>query len=283
MLNTMKSLFLFVCIYKFVQADVVDDIFKPLSVPDNPISTCAKHNLFVYSALKQCPVVDDTCCLNLYLRDPEYKNSLTCTLVGPFPNNSLHILNSTDFLKLVAQRDSCTRPWCMISLMYSKSCIFSAKVAERFEELASIFPHLMVTAVDVSSKDGSMDTLISHYGIAATPVLVLWENGLPRYKVTEEPGNFDAVVQVLQNKSDLFPAKNWTKDTCLEQECPELENVIPVNKSNRLRQAFIVDEQMQSFDWYMLMAVIGLILQGLYVFEARRQNGIPWKNLEFGF
>lgn len=141
--------------------------------------------------------------------------------------------------------------------------------------------------------------MISHYGIAATPVLVLWENGLPRYKVTEEPGNFDSVIQVLQNKSDLFPAKNWTRDACLEQECPELENLVQVNKSNHLRQTFIVDEQLQSFDWfvffyktycfiniicrYMLTAVIGLIMQALYVFEARRQNGIPWKNLEFGF
>ena len=170
--------------------------------------------------------------------------------VEPFSNNSLHILNSTEFLKLVSMRDSCGRPWCMVSLMYSKSCIFSAKVADRFGELAEIYPKLLITAVEVSNKETSTETLINHYGIAATPVIVLWENGLPRYKITEEPGKFDSVVEVLQRKTNLQQNKNWTRDDCIENDCETTyENLVQVNKSNSLRQSFVIDEELQHFDW----------------------------------
>ena len=59
---------------------------------------------------------------------------------------------------MTKERDSCGRPWCMLSLFYSKNCIFSAKVADRFAELAEIFPNIVVIAVDVAGKESSLET-----------------------------------------------------------------------------------------------------------------------------
>lgn len=92
--------------------------------------------------------------------------------------------------------------------------------------------------------------MISHYGIAATPVIVLWENGYPRYKVTETPGDFDSLVKVLQQKSDLRPARPWIKDACVNEECAGMTvDAVQINKSNVLRQSFNLDEYKQSYDW----------------------------------
>uniref|UniRef100_A0AC34GTY1 Thioredoxin domain-containing protein n=1 Tax=Panagrolaimus sp. ES5 TaxID=591445 RepID=A0AC34GTY1_9BILA len=262
---------------------LVQDILKPLSRAENSTETCPKYNKFIYYSLKQCPNFSQTCCSSRLPFDEDYKSTLTCTAIGNFPNNSLHLLSSDEFLQMTKERDSCGRPWCMLSLFYSKQCIYSAKVADRFAELALMYPNMVVVAVDAAAKENNVETLISHYGIAATPVIVLWENGYPRYKVTETPGDFDSLVRVLQQRSDLRPARQWIKDACIDGECEIPADVIPINKSNVLRQSFNLDEYKQTYDWYLIAASVALIIQGLYLIEIKRQEGIPWKNFNFGF
>lgn len=42
--------------------------------------------------------------------------------------------------------------------MYSKQCIFSAKVADRFAELAEIYPNMVVVSIDVGGRDHNVET-----------------------------------------------------------------------------------------------------------------------------
>lgn len=55
-------------------------------------------------------------------------------------------------LEILKYRDEYGRPWCMLSLLYSPDCVFSAKVAEPIFDIAKLFPKLLVVAVDVSSN-----------------------------------------------------------------------------------------------------------------------------------
>uniref|UniRef100_A0AC35EWH7 Thioredoxin domain-containing protein n=1 Tax=Panagrolaimus sp. PS1159 TaxID=55785 RepID=A0AC35EWH7_9BILA len=219
-------LFLLLIFIPSISSTLLQDILKPLQRIENSTETCPRYNKYVYYSLKQCPNLSNTCCTAKLPFDEDYKATLTCTSIGNFPNNSLHLLSSDEFLQIVKERDHCGRPWCMLSLFYSKQCIFSAKVADRFAELGEIFPNMLLVAVDASAKEYNVETLISHYGIAATPVIVLWENGFPRYKVTETPGDFDSLIKVLQQKSDLRPAKRWIKDACVNGSCEIPEDAV---------------------------------------------------------
>lgn len=55
-------------------------------------------------------------------------------------------------LKIVRRREQYGRPWCMLSLLYSPDCVFSAKVAEAVFDIAKLFPKLLVVAIDVSTN-----------------------------------------------------------------------------------------------------------------------------------
>ena len=66
--------------------------------------------------------------------------------------------------------------------------------------------------------------------------------------MTETPGDFDALVKVLQQRSDLRPARKWLNDTCVAGDCEIPDDVVPVNKSNLLRQTFAIEENMQKCD-----------------------------------
>uniref|UniRef100_A0A7E4VHH3 Thioredoxin domain-containing protein n=1 Tax=Panagrellus redivivus TaxID=6233 RepID=A0A7E4VHH3_PANRE len=263
------------------------DFFLPLNGSSDLTATCPKYNVYKYVHLKQCPTfITDSCCTVRLPGDVDYKPKLKCTMIDPFPNNTLHQLSSKSFQTLTQMRDACGRPWCMVSLFYSSSCLFSAKVANRFGELAEIYPHLFVVAVNVANRDPSTDFLISHYGIAATPVIVFWENGFPRFKVTETPGDFDSLVHALKDKSDLKYDRAWIPDTCTEtpEDCPDelySYEVAAYNRSNEFRSSFVVSEDMQYFDWYLILAIVALLAQVGYMLEARRLNDIPWKDFKF--
>lgn len=173
----MRLIYLLSCLFSLAAASTtfIQEILQPLYAAENSTETCPKYNSLKFQQLKQCPALTDSCCTSKLPFDEDFKQILTCSaskfhfwilyyfkfntfLVGNFPNNSLHLIKPEDFLQMVKERDACGRPWCMLSLFYSKQCIFSAKVADRFAELAEIYPNMVVAAVDVAGKDNSVET-----------------------------------------------------------------------------------------------------------------------------
>jgi hypothetical protein len=49
--------------------------------------------------------------------------------------------------------------------------------------------------------------LISQYGIASTPVIALWENGMPRYRLYEDYSKLETLVKVIQLRTEFTTRK----------------------------------------------------------------------------
>lgn len=124
-------------------------------------------------------------------------------------------------LRLAKQRDRWGRPQCMLTFFYSPDCVFSAKVADTFFRAAVLFPKLLILAVDVSVGGKGTErwkilivilpqifdlfSLISHYGISSTPVIALWQDGFPRYRLYEDYSKLNTLIRVLKQHTDLTP------------------------------------------------------------------------------
>ena len=60
-------------------------------------------------------------------------------------------------------------------------------------------------AVDVYSYPNTKggETLLSQFGIASTPVVALWENGFPRYRLYDDFSKLENLIGAIELRSDL--------------------------------------------------------------------------------
>ncbi|KAI6242723.1 hypothetical protein M3Y99_00178400 [Aphelenchoides fujianensis] len=95
------------------------------------------------------------------------------------------------------------RPICSLVFFYSPTCVFSSRVAGYVYSLAHLFPKLRVYALNVDNKAPSTEQLINQHGVAATPVLFLFENHVARVRMHDDSGSFRLLVELLLKRTDL--------------------------------------------------------------------------------
>lgn len=162
-----------------------------------------------------CPAVlrDSRCVVGLPVDIIPF-GILNCATIDDLPSpNTLYTLNASEFLELVRMREVYGRPWCILSFFYSPNCVFSAKMAESFYRVAPLFPKLRIVAIDVSIREKHTESLISQYGIASTPVIALWESGIPRYRLYDDYSNLNSLTRIIETQSDLRRKKHFVDET----------------------------------------------------------------------
>ncbi|KAL3081551.1 hypothetical protein niasHT_037273 [Heterodera trifolii] len=170
------------------------------------IGTCPALSAFPFWLRRQCPPFEDTRCATAFPSDvPAPPGQLSCSLASAQPNARLRQLSARELLAFAKRRDPFGRPVCMLTLFYAPDCVFSAKVADTFFRVAPLLPKLHVVAVDVSVGGKGTESLISHYGISSTPVIALWQDGFPRYRLYDDYARLDTLLRVLRTHTDLTP------------------------------------------------------------------------------
>lgn len=158
-------------------------------------------------------------------------------------------------LEIVRHREQYGRPWCMLSLLYSPDCVFSAKMAETFFNIAKFFPKLLVVAVDVSTSSRGSERyiynynkifvfffrLITQFGIVSTPVITLWENGYAMTRIYDESLKLETLSKFILSKTDL-PMVNLSKNALKN-------NTTIYQKDNLINENKTVKESEQENKW----------------------------------
>uniref|UniRef100_A0A915E2G5 Thioredoxin domain-containing protein n=1 Tax=Ditylenchus dipsaci TaxID=166011 RepID=A0A915E2G5_9BILA len=252
-------------------------------LPAQNSTSCPNFDVAYYYVRRQCPasVAQDLRCVINLPGDVQPSGLLNCGTVEDFRLSQLHNLNPEELLELIRFRDSYGRPWCMISFLYSPDCVFSAKVADAFYQIAPLFPKLKVIAVDVSANTKSSDSLISQYGIASTPVIALWENGFPRFRLYEDYSKVESLIKAIQMRTDLkslniskveYGPAAESEEEDLSKEFvttnSNLTKISPTDHYHPTKQEFLDQfhylKDDLGFDWYLLAAVIVLCLNTAY-------------------
>uniref|UniRef100_A0A183BSU3 Thioredoxin domain-containing protein n=1 Tax=Globodera pallida TaxID=36090 RepID=A0A183BSU3_GLOPA len=231
----------------------------------------------------------------------------THPMIGTFPGTSvagasaqskarLRQMSARELLALAKRRDPYGRPTCMLTLFYAPDCVFSAKVADTFFRLAPLLPKLRVVAVDVSVGGKGTESLISHYGISSTPVIALWQDGFPRYRLYDDYARLDTLLRVLRSHTDLSPLtpSSLDEEEGKNEKQPDDGGIgerVGVEADNRalggenqfsweptrdefLAQFYYLREHL-GFDWYLLAAVVTCLVNLVYfTFSSRKGRSL---------
>jgi hypothetical protein len=233
------------------------------------VEECPSFNHFLFHLKRQCPVMRDLRCVPYLPVDRKVGNILNCATAEESADSLLRVVDAPRLLEQIAYRDPYGRPWCMLTLFYSPHCVFSAKVAAAVYRLALRFPNLRVLAINVSSNSKGIESLISQYGIASTPVVALWENGYPRFRLYEEINNVDSLSNVIESRTDL---KALFKSNSTENKTDdEYSYLVPRDTSHSEKEflsQFDAFQENNGRDWYFVAAASTLLLNTVYFFTA---------------
>ncbi|CAK5046543.1 unnamed protein product [Meloidogyne enterolobii] len=221
---------------------------------------CPAFSSFKFWVARQCPPMNDTRCMVSLPCDLTISWKLNCGTADDVLRPRMQLFTAQEMLYLTKLRDKAGRPWCLLSFFFSPDCIFSSKVADSFYQIARFYPKLRVVAVDVSKGGKEMESLIAQYGIASTPVLAIWQDGLPRLRLYEDYSKLHTLINVIRLQTDLKPKvifKNYEEFN--ESGCTETE---PCRQEFLSRFKYLQAEL--GFDWYLFVASITCILNITY-------------------
>jgi len=256
----LTHLFYFICVYLYRSVDA--------SIETN--KSCPSFSYFVFWTRRMCPVMDDLICVANLPVDVTPHGILNCGTVDDHQTSALNVLNATVLLETILRKDQFGRPWCMLSLFYSSECVFSAKVAETFYRIAPLFPKLLVVAIDVSVKTKEVESLVNHFGIASTPVMALWESGVPRFRLYDDYSKIQNLIRVIQTQTDLRirNVQNEDKGTAGILTIALNDNEAETSSQRITLQKFLSQfkylRNTHEFDWYLFVATITLFFNTLY-------------------
>lgn len=124
----------------------------------------------------------------------------------------MKIVNATELINALQHTDPFGCSFCSIVVFYSPSCVFSRRVAGYVYLLAKLFPQLQVYAVNLNQKSPILDHLINQHGIAATPVIFLFENNIAKLRLYDESKSLEALAETILRRTDLKLPKGVNSD-----------------------------------------------------------------------
>lgn len=168
-------------------------------------------------------------------------------------NGTLYLMNSlNEVMQLLAPSSSGTNSDnpgnCAVILFYAKFCPASHALVPHWNSLARNFVDIKVGAIDALEHPG----LNTDFGIIGLPSIVLFQNGRMIQKFnTTRPTTVTYMIDFIQQFTNLKPASPSVVVTS--------EDFSPTSKLK-------VQMQEESFDFYLLLSWIFIIVVSLYYF-----------------
>ncbi|KAI6188340.1 Thioredoxin domain-containing protein 15-like protein [Aphelenchoides besseyi] len=150
----------------------------------------------------QCPMINDSRCVHGMTKSRNAPHIWHCGLIEARNTTNVMIVDGNMLIEQLKELDPFGRPMCSVVFFYSPNCVFSTRVAGYVYSVAQLFPKLRVFALNVDNKSTS-DQLINQHGIAATPVLFLFENQVARLRLHDDMNSFQSLVELLLKRTDL--------------------------------------------------------------------------------
>ncbi|KAI6175135.1 Thioredoxin domain-containing protein 15-like protein [Aphelenchoides fujianensis] len=151
----------------------------------------------------RCPPLEDLRCARGLTRTRHTSHVLSCGLIEAGNSSEVMIVDGDVLMERLKHVDPFGRSICSLVFFYSPTCVFSSRVAGYVYSLAHLFPKLRVYALNVDNKAPSTEQLINQHGVAATPVLFLFENHVARVRMHDDSGSFRLLVELLLKRTDL--------------------------------------------------------------------------------
>ncbi|KAK0400716.1 hypothetical protein QR680_015414 [Steinernema hermaphroditum] len=139
------------------------------------------------------------------------------------------VRNVSQIQEALAKRDPFGRPFCHVVVFYGEGCPFSVKMAEVVNALPRVYPRLNVMAIDASLTT----KFNSRYGVAGTPMVVLYQDTHVRARLAAGYSSLENVVKAITDFTDLRPS---TKNLTLLQE--DKDGPLVVNPETYIRDMY---------------------------------------------
>ncbi|VDK44704.1 unnamed protein product [Cylicostephanus goldi] len=150
-----------------------------------------------------CPLeYDDKCDDPIF--DPEGLFKYRCQTVYPRDDKlfTVETVNASTLLRMLQHTDTYKRTWCMITLFYSPTCPFSARIAPYFNALPQIYNGSMkFVAFDATE----FTKLNSRYGVSGTPTVMLWVSGAAVARMEDRSLNDMGLMSFVYDWTDVQP------------------------------------------------------------------------------
>ncbi|KIH63987.1 thioredoxin [Ancylostoma duodenale] len=162
-------------------------------------------SLFCFSHVLHlvCPLdYDDKC--DDPIMDPYGLFKYRCQTVYPHDDKLLtvDIVNASTLLRMLQHTDPYKRTWCMITLFYSPTCPFSARLAPYFNAL----PDMYNGSIKFVAFDATEFTkLNSRYGVSGTPTVMLWVSGAAVARMEDRTLNDMGLMSFIYDWTDVTP------------------------------------------------------------------------------
>ncbi|CAB3406057.1 unnamed protein product [Caenorhabditis bovis] len=228
---------------------------------ENPGTDCPRvPNSIRLSHLihRTCPTKFNAACDDSILYDPFHKFNFRCSIEVPLPNSKggFAEMNSSELIQLIKLRDPLKRNWCMITFFYSHNCPFSAKIAPEFNDLHRLVPNLLTVAIDASE----FSRLNFRYGIAGTPTILFWVNGMGVARMNNNDLSMKSLLKFIQAHTDLAEDglhkygkfRKYVRDFILDRD-----NVPKVGVSIKMERNKLAD---RTYTAFCTLICIGMLL-----------------------
>ncbi|EPB70371.1 thioredoxin [Ancylostoma ceylanicum] len=148
------------------------------------------------------PDYDDKC--DDPIMDPYGLFKYRCQTVYPHDDklSTVDIVNASTLLRMLQHTDPYKRTWCMITLFYSPTCPFSARLAPYFNAL----PNMYSGSIKFVAFDATEFTkLNSRYGVSGTPTVMLWVSGAAVARMEDRTLNDMGLMSFIYDWTDVTP------------------------------------------------------------------------------
>ncbi|KAL6739847.1 hypothetical protein Aduo_013250 [Ancylostoma duodenale] len=196
---------------------------------------CRHYNekeLFFHVLHLVCPLdYDDKC--DDPIMDPYGLFKYRCQTVYPHDDKLLtvDIVNASTLLRMLQHTDPYKRTWCMITLFYSPTCPFSARLAPYFNALPDMYNgsikfvafdateftktnsvgvnatwrHFISSFIGTSVITLPNQRLNSRYGVSGTPTVMLWVSGAAVARMEDRTLNDMGLMSFIYDWTDVTP------------------------------------------------------------------------------
>ncbi|XGW27772.1 hypothetical protein V3C99_007949 [Haemonchus contortus] len=167
---------------------------------------CRRYNeleLFSHLLLLICPPNYDNKCDDPIM-DPYGLFRYRCQTVYPYDEklSTIEVLNASTLLEMLHHTDVYKRTWCMVTLFYSPTCPFSARVAPYFNALPQLYNNTIKFAAFDATEFTKLNT---RYGVSGTPTIMLWVSGAAVARMEDRSLNDNGLMSFIYDWTDVTP------------------------------------------------------------------------------
>ncbi|KHJ91318.1 thioredoxin [Oesophagostomum dentatum] len=180
-----------------------DEVILPDGIAWGSCRHYSERELFFHLLDLICPLdYEDKCDDPIF--DPFGQFKYRCQVVYPHDEMlfTVETVNASTLLRMLQHTDTYKRTWCMITLFYSPTCPFSARIAPYFNALPGVYNgKIKFVAFDATE----FTKLNSRYGVSGTPTVMLWVSGAAVARMEDRKLNDEGLMSFVYDWTDVQP------------------------------------------------------------------------------